>query len=445
MRLVPLACALLIVLAGCGGVLQTPTPTATEPDETATPTSSITVIGGEYPVDAEAVFERVLNMTEEAVDAPVLYIEEPDAEEPAILDRSVSPFRTALGIVPPERTNDSGTQLGAYTPADGNSVHVYEGVLENETYAESTLAHEFVHTVQFRTDWGSRAWDAQPRVSGHLTYDGRLAYYLLIEGAASFVQHHYEEQFLPNAPESEAFGQARYENASAHARLNLARYVLGAQYVADRIDSPGDLATLHDDPPVSSEQVLHRNDDSVAYLSIDANDVGEWESRYDRNTQGELFIRVVLRTELNRSAAVAGADGWGNDRRIGYDNGNATGTAWVLRWDDAANATEFEETFRRYLDAKATTDDGVWQQGAGNASYRLQRLTNRTTVVYLGNESFVRAANATGDTDGFVTIEAGNGSAASIPRPQNPKPAWSPRAGTAIGLRGSSGGSDASL
>lgn len=405
-----IACVLLVILAGCGAVVDAP-PAETESTPTSTPAETdVSVEGGSYPVDAQPVFERVLNLTDQRVPAPTVQIEDPDDASPNILDRSTSQFRSALGVVPPERTNDSGSQLTGYTPSDGETVHIYDGILENETVAESTLAHEYVHTVQFRTDWGSTMWGRQSRDGGEITHDGRLTYYMVLEGSAQYVQHHYEARFLPNAPGSESFGQAAYENASAHARLNLARYVLGGQYVNDTVDSTADLAEIHTDSPVSSEQVLHRNDDPVSELSVDANDVGEWDSEWAQDRQGELFVKIALRTELNRSTATDAAHGWGNDRRITYERGNGTATAWVLRWDDAENATEFEGAFTEYLGAKATQNGSSWEQTNGKATYRLQRVTDRTTVVYLGNESFVRDANATAVADGELTIEAADDS-----------------------------------
>jgi hypothetical protein len=442
MRRVAFVSALLLVLAGCGGGL-IPDGPSTDGPPAATDTTDVPVEGGELPVDATTVFRRVLNLTTEWVAPPTVVVESADHSSSA---PDLPRFWLALGIRPHGESDPTGPHVRTHgaTGIEGETVTVYEWVLDEPGLTETTLAHEFAHVVQFRNDWGERALRRQHRVDGEVSYDGATTYYLLREGVAVYVQTAYERQFLPERETAMAHQAAAYENASAYARLLLARYHLGAEYVAERAASPADLAALHRDPPVSAEQVLHGSDDPVADLTVRTDDTGEWVER-SRDRQGELFLRVALRTELDRSAAVAAAHGWGNDRRITFVRENETGTAWVLRWDDAANATEFEAAFERYLDAKATLADDVWQQDAGDATYRLQRVTNRTTVVYLGSESFVRSTNATPEADGVVTIEARKEPAASILRPQNPKPAWSPRAGTAMGLRGSSGGSDASL
>lgn len=404
MRLVALAAALLVVLAGCGGVLTAPATDTTGTDAPSpTPSTDVQVIGGDLPFDATTVFERVLNVTDERVPGPVVYVEDADEESPAVLESRDSQFRQALGIVPP-RNDSEGVHLAAYAPADGNSVHVYESVLENETTAESTVAHEFVHVVQFQNEWHESIWTVDPAVgSGEISYDGELTYYLVLEGAAAYVQYRYEQEFLPSLPDGAAAVRAAYENASAYERLSIARYVYGAEYVAERADSPADLRDVHRRPPESSEQVLHNTTDPVEDVTVTTGETGNWTVDH-RDRQGELFLRVALRTELNRSTAVDAAAGWGEDRRVTFERGNATGTAWVLHWDDRANATMFEAAFERYLDAKATERDGVWYQDGGNATYRLERTSNEMSVVLLGNESFVRGVSLESTHENAVEV-----------------------------------------
>jgi len=400
-RRAALLTALLIVLAGCGGVADvavTEPPDDQTPEPTDTPTTDVQVIGGDLPFDATTVFERVLNLTGERVDGPVVYVESPAAMERSILDSRRSGFRSALGVDPPPRNSSERLRLAAYAPADGNAVHVNEAILANGTRAEVTVAHEFVHTVQFRNGWQESVWNVDPTFdAGGISYDRRLTYYLVIEGAATYVETRYVRQFVPGMADGDALAAA-YANASAYERLNLARYHLGAEYVDERVDSPAALETVHRNPPESAEQVLHNSTDPIESLTVTTTETGDWTER-GRDRQGELFLRVALRTELNRSTAVDAAHGWGDDRRITFERGNRTATAWTLHWDDAENATEFEAAFDRYLAAKATRNGSVWEQTDGPATYRVVEATDETTVVLLGDETFVRAAtvNATGE------------------------------------------------
>jgi hypothetical protein len=410
--------ALLVVLAGCGGVTspeptanETATPTATAepatelnetgtPDPTAPGNVEMPVKNGELPFAPKPVFTDVLNLTGTAVDAPVVNIERQDGTGPDILDTRQSPFRRSLGITTPENGSVRAT---AYTPANGYSVYIYEQLLEDPLVAETTLAHEFVHIVQFKSGWGDVMWENRSRVAYDPSYDGTTTYYLVLEGAAVFVEDRYRDQYT-NASESPiaAYGDM-YANASALSRLSIARYYYGAQYVAERAGSPANLSDVHLHAPNSSEQVLHHSTDPIAPLEVSVEEADGWNLE-NRDRMGELFLRVALRTELNRSTAVDAAAGWGDDRKLTYTNGEDTASAWVLRWDDRTEATEFATAFTTYLEGKATQKDGAWRANAVNSSYRVERPTEETVVVFLGNDSFVRNATAT-QKGGEIVVE----------------------------------------
>lgn len=419
MRVLHVTLAVLVVLAGCGGVVPKPTPEPVETNapktaspESPSPTSpdsptpveeNVSVTGGELPVDPEAVFARVLSMTETDVDAPTIYIESSEDDAPGYLDKEQSPFRQSLGVTSVNRSNES-VKLVAYTPADGQSVHIYEWMLDDPSTTERVLGHELVHVVQFETGWGGAMWNSQTRLNYDETHDGYMTYYLVLEGSATYVQDRYERSYQPTLTQTAMERKrAEYRNASALSRLSLARYYYGSQYVAEEVESPADLEEIHLNAPNSTEQVLHNNRDPIATLSVSAGEAEGWNVS-DRDRMGELFLRIALRTELNRSQAVAGADGWGDDRKIAYTNGEAHGYAWVLTWDDEANATEFTRLFRNYLEAKATQENGIWVADGGNSSYRVERVSEETVVVFLGNESFVTSAT-TNTENGTVTVD----------------------------------------
>ena len=76
------------------------------------------------------------------------------------------------------------------------------------------------------------------------------------------------------------------------------------------------------------------------------------------------------------------------------DDGDA-GHAWALRWDDAANASEFVATFQAYRDGDATGAD---------TAIRLTRVSDETVVVLVGDPRFVDAATANGTNDRVTVI-----------------------------------------
>jgi hypothetical protein len=419
MRFAPVACALLLVLAGCGAAPAGPSPTTTATDAptpapTPTPTDAPTMTAegvevtiGDLPFDPDPVFERVLALTGEDVEPPDVH-----ASGSAGPTNELTPpaFQRALGVDEP----DEPLQLAGYVMPSDAGVRIYEHPdAANSTAAvESTLAHEFVHVVQVRNGWTEETRSQLPRIDGELTTDAGYTLGAISEGAATLYQDRYDREYLPSVRPALAGELDQYRNASAYNRLVIAPYALGGEYVEDRVAAGESLESIHHDPPTSTEQLLHRTGDPIAPLNVTTNPEVEW-AVVGEDTQGELFLRIVLRTELNRSAAVDAAHGWGNDRRITYDFGSETGTAWVLRWDDTANATEFERHFREYLAAKATKEDGVWRQDDGDATYRLRRVSDETVAVFLGDESFVRAANATaptGPANLSVNVGVGNAS-----------------------------------
>lgn len=64
----------------------------------------------------------------------------------------------------------------------------------------------------------------------------------------------------------------------------------------------------------------------------------------------------------------------------------------MLRWDDTANATEFENGVAAYLEQTDTP-----------GPVRVDRVAPETTVLFAGDESFVQDAAASGDNS-TVTV-----------------------------------------
>jgi hypothetical protein len=428
---VTIACVLLVVLAGCGGVAGAPDGTATtaepegttaapttespEPTATATPVptrrpmsfdsnTTVEVVGGEYDGNATRIFRRVARIVGADVRAPTLVIQTPNESDVAVVDDDRSPFRVSLGIVPaePDSEANTGLSLGAYTSGENDTVYLYRGSNGDDVL----LAHEFVHVIQGRMGWSEHVIDGLPTSDGNYTSDGIRTYRLLSEGGATYVEARYQERHtnpILNATQDQKY---RYGSAEgALARLNIGRYHLGAEHVQRQVSTPRALGAVYEDPPISTEQVLHDTDDPIADLNVSV--VTDTWHEHSRDRHGELFVRAVLREELNRSAAVDAAHGWGVDERVTYERGNETGTAWALRWDDADNATEFETALDRFLDGRSVREDGLRHATDRNATYRVLRPTDETVVLLLGDESFVENATVRA-TPGNVTVEAGN-------------------------------------
>ncbi|WP_089869409.1 hypothetical protein [Halogranum rubrum] len=172
---------------------------------------------------------------------------------------------------------------------------------------------------------------------------------------------------------------------------------------------------MYQRPPKTTEEVLHNlspETEPPTPLSVsvesDSSDgsaaANDWK-RLGDDQMGELFLRVALREELSRSAAVSGADGWGNDTQIEFTSEGRTGYAWALRWDDTANATEFETVLTEYLDSRAEKRGETWvdTEDGETSHFRSIRAGADIVVVFAGHEEFVDGATAEAQA-GNVTV-----------------------------------------
>lgn len=442
------AVALLLVVAGCSA------PTAQSPPETATPTPEVAsspatesapgttddsaaaadstptttptstprdpqslaasydveVRDGELPVDPALVFARLQVLLGTEATPPEAVLIEPD-EEMGFGTATYPAFYRLFGIHVPDGRNRTLTAAGYVR--DPSYVHLNAELTDNATATESVLAHESVHVVQFET---GQAHSAQAVIVGDdlrgVTTDDRQTYFAVIEGTAVHAERAYWRKYIGTGPDPAGRLAEGYRESEGAPKLGFARYRFGFAYVDARAASTREHGRVYEEPPRTSEELLHHlPPGSEPSAALNLSNAGEWEERRGyRDRMGELWLRVVLATELNESAAAAGADGWGADEKRGYVRDGQRGFAWVLRWDDPANATEFHEVFARYLDERATrTDDARWvdeDAATGEpATFRLVWVDDRTVAVLAGDEAFVDAATLRTE-NGTVVVDA---------------------------------------
>lgn len=434
-------CALLLVLAGCSVGFQgpaddpgrepavtptdaapaTPTATATPQDsQTATErdggllngdgTEGIAVRGGRLPVDATLVYDRTRTLL--ATGAP-----RPDAVQ--LLDTTTNTtrppeFQRLLGL---ER-NVSEVEAVAFVIGP-RTVYFNRNATDRPAFTEHVLAHEFTHTIQFRRGHIGRVQAAT--ASGP---DGRFTSTAVIEGAATYTQDRYWQTRIANrtAPgeRPSVAVTADYRGSTGAARYAFAPYRFGYRYANRTLDSPAGLPALYRDPPRTSEQVLHPGVEAEPVplrVGLRNEDEGVWRETFapPRGRVGEAFLRAMLATELDDERAARAAAGWGNDTRIAFNNeSGARGYAWVLRFDDATNASQFDGAVEDYLRGRTgedpLADDRTGRQwtttvDGRSVSYRLRRTDQRTAVLLLGTPTFVDADTTTvRETDAGVVV-----------------------------------------
>ncbi|MFD1647295.1 hypothetical protein [Haloarchaeobius litoreus] len=284
----------------------------------------------------------------------------------------------------------------------------------SDSIIANVLAHELSH--RYQSD-GRREQLLDEIGREYLqTTDGGAVQRALVEGGPTYVADTYADEHLSDSRNLSEEIAPRWDDFGIVRRVMWSGHYLGAAYLHQRIDSPQQLDEVYADPPRTTEQVLHpeRGDEPPRNLTVTANtSASAWETGR-RDVRGEMYTRILLGPALGSDRAAEAAAGWGMDREVVFFQGSDQGHAWVLRWDDAANATEFEGAFEAFLDQRANATDGRWSHD-GHA-FDVLRVSDETVVVLWGDAGFVDGATVTGD-DGSITVmpPATNESARRVP------------------------------
>jgi hypothetical protein len=289
----------------------------------------------------------------------------------------------------------------------------------------TVLAHELVHVLQ------DQHYDlSEPRYRRD-TLDGEWGKDGLVEGEASYLDSQYSEQCISNwscvrAPKD--WSGASVEGARVYSLLSAQPYTDGGTYVYTLKQKGGWEAVdrAHQDPPVSSEQIIHlRPDEKPVPLSVEDHSGSDWE-RYHTNTLGEVGIFALFFAQQERAEegqAVMDRDvferqhrwdnldfdfeasaGWGNDRLVAYRNGEDRGYVWTTVWDTERDATEFAGAYRQAL-----TGMEAWKYGPN--TYRIDDGPFADAFYVVRENRTVRIVNAPtvetlDEIDGRVTVQA---------------------------------------
>ena len=397
------ALAVLFVTAGCQAPVQqgatdapagqTPTDqpstetTATTTSDTGETTELVSV-RDELPFRVTPVYERVGRLLGvEAADRPStsVRVEEPP-ESGTLGTASTSGFTELVGIEPlPADGEGGGVQVGAI--AQGTQVTLYDHPNATVEWQENVLAHEFVHVYQTQLKPRSGVDELDFRRNREFLLSA------MVEGSAEYVQERYGIRYQNRSLDQAALTE-EWQNASAYVRWRIAPYEYGSRYFALRVDDASGVTDVYENPPRTAEQVLHGygpDEERAKTLTATLNASGSEFSQMRGATKGELFVRLALSTELGWERAADASSGWGMDRLLSVSGENGLNTyAWVIRWDDAAEAAEFQAAFADY---DARTD----------VSFRTASVTDETVVVLTGEESFVENATVEGNSSN-VTV-----------------------------------------
>ena len=296
-------------------------------------------------------FYRALDLIESDVDLKAAYFN--------LLTANV------VGYYDPE--TDEMTLILDAEQGDGDELRPWDGL---------TYAHEFVHALQDQ-HYDLEALNDQADESGN--YDFQLAMDALIEGDANKVTFDYFDRMAqdidPRALEEMAL-QAEIEISSQQVAENIPAiieesfmfpYEAGRKfvnYIIRELGWPGVDRAFRENPPQSSEHILHprRYLDGDLPLEVSLPDVsavigGDWRPVYD-NAAGEFYLRQHLETQLATSLV---NPGWGGDRlRLFIDEAN-DGLLWIwqLAWDSPKDAERFNHRYGLFLNRRYAILDEV--------------------------------------------------------------------------------------
>lgn len=171
----------------------------------------------------------------------------------------------------------------------------------------------------------------------------------------------------------------------------LGSYIKGMGFVYEVYRQGGwaQVETLYDNPPVSTEQVLHpqkwfQNERPVAleWPDLEASPLFRDWTLLGTETLGEVQWRIVFAEHGLEREGIAAAAGWGGDTYAVFQNPKDEADLLVLlatAWDSEAEAEEFVATYERLLAVK--------YEGRQDTNQAVVRSGDRVLIVEGGDPS----------------------------------------------------------
>ena len=353
----------------------------------------------EYEVELAERFEEDFS-DEEAADGLRFYRALDLIESDVDLKEAYFNLLTAnvVGYYDPE--TDEMTLILDSEQGDGDELRPWDSL---------TYAHEFVHALQDQ-HYDLEAISDQASESDN--YDFQLAMDALIEGDASKVTFDYFDRMAqdidPRALEEMAW-QAEIEISSRPAAESIPAiieesfmfpYEAGRKfvnYIIRELGWPGVDRAFRENPPQSSEHILHprRYLDGDLPLEVSLPDVstaigGGWRTVYD-NVVGEFYLRHHLETQLATSLV---NPGWGGDLlRIFTDEAN-DGLLWIwqLAWDSPKDAERFNHRYGLFLNRRYATLDEDGPCWTADETHCFRPISETETRITYATDSTVALA-----------------------------------------------------
>jgi hypothetical protein len=238
---------------------------------------------------------------------------------------------------------------------------------------EPVMAHEIFHAIQDQ-EWGGGALiDSKKH-----THDAVLAHAALLEGDATLVMLNYAQaEYDPTADMSTSKFAINMVATSLPLQMSSAQFPIMASapdYLKQSLIFPyqrgllfvaalrqggrtwDDIRKVYDDPPASSEQILHPekywpNRDTPSVVKLPA-PLWPGFARGWEGTAGEFHFQQMLLGHLEVAEAAEAAAGWDGDHTVLETSGEQAVAVTLSTWDTPEDAAAFEAALRRVYDAR---------------------------------------------------------------------------------------------
>lgn len=419
--LIGLALSVLVVLAGCSGLLGGPSSEIGQEGGYG-PTDPVNVTTGDglNETEREAVVHRTMARVESirglefTSDVPVRVISRAEYRnqsggygvrtDPKYTEWNNQVWEATFLV--DERTNASNAVSGVYEGAvlgyysNGEIVIVSDS--ETPRIDPLTLAHELTHALQDQQlSLGEESFDR--------TQDAQSAENGLIEGDANSVEARYQDRCenntewscLPQPEQSEQVNRTDY-NQGVYTTV-IMPYIEGQAFVDALYERGGweSVNNAYENIPQSSEQIIHPErypDDTPVNVTVENRSSSEWK-RFDVSPQAETpgetgiyamfwmngVINHTNHQQYNYSHLLS--TGWDGGSLVPYNNeaDGQNGYVWKTKWDSPEEAKQFADGYKRLLEQKNAHRTGdtyvLPEQSPYSDAFRVTHNGRTVTIV----------------------------------------------------------------
>ena len=221
--------------------------------------------------------------------------------------------------------------------------------------AEFALSHELVHLLQHQRHPELLESDAiyfrhdDLALAVQTAFEGDALYFGVLSLGGPLPS--------PDVFESSFDGPLGDPDSAFAAAPRLLQELLAFPYAQGYRLALAETSRLLEDPPASSEQVIHPEQRRADFTAFDLSPVAaglpDGCSAVFENTVGELQLRILLQEVAPLEVDPDVWQGWDGDRYLAARCGDRRALLWLTAWDDERDAEEFAAAYAALADRLA--------------------------------------------------------------------------------------------